>query len=77
MAPKTKASYLAYFEALDDVKEFGNLPVPLVIRNAPTKLMKELGYGKGYERYTKEDLLPEKLKGRRYLKTETIKPQEQ
>ncbi len=76
MAPKTKASYLAYFEALDDVKEFGNLPIPLVIRNAPTKLMKELGYGKGYERYTKEDLLPEKLKGRHYLKKETIKGQE-
>lgn len=61
-AKKSKASYEAYFEALDDVKQFGNLPIPLKIRNAPTKLMKNLGYGKGYERYTKEDLLPEKLK---------------
>ena len=37
------------FEALDDVKKFGNLPIPLKIRNAPTKLMKDLKYGKGYE----------------------------
>jgi putative ATPase len=43
------------------------LPIPLQIRNAPTKLMKELGYGEGYERYPKEDLLPEKLQGRTYL----------
>jgi putative ATPase len=41
--------------------------VPLKIRNAPTKLMKELEYGKGYEKYTKEDLLPEKLKGKKYF----------
>jgi replication-associated recombination protein RarA len=37
------------------------------IRNAPTKLMKNLGYGKDYEKYTSEDLLPEKLKGKKYL----------
>jgi putative ATPase len=67
-AKKSKASYEAYFEALDDVKKFGNLPIPMKIRNAPTKLMKNLGYGKGYERYTKEDLLPEKLKGKTYYK---------
>lgn len=66
-APKSKASYYAYLAATADVKEHGNLPIPLTIRNAPTKLMKELGYGKGYEKYTKEDLLPEKLKGKRYL----------
>ncbi len=57
----------AIFAALDDVKKHGNLPVPLKIRNAPTKLMKELGYNKGYEKYTTEDLLPEKLKKRKYL----------
>ena len=68
LAPKSKASYYAYFEAVDDVKATGNLPIPMNIRNAPTKLMKVLGYGKGYEKYTKEDLLPEKLKGRKYLK---------
>ena len=53
---------------MSDVKKYGNLPVPLQIRNAPTKLMKELGYGKGYERYPNESLLPEKIKGRKYLK---------
>ncbi len=66
-APKSKASYYAYFEAVDDVKQYGNLPIPLTIRNAPTTLMKELGYGKGYEKYTQESLLPEKLKGKKYL----------
>jgi len=66
--PKDKSSYNAYFEALGDVKELGNLPVPMAIRNAPTKLMKELGYHEGYIAYTKESLLPEKLKSRTYLK---------
>ncbi len=66
-APKSKASYYAYMAALDDAKKLGNLPIPLNIRNAPTKLMKDLGYGKGYEKYTKDDLLPEKLKGRKYF----------
>lgn len=64
---KDRSSYDAFFAAMDDVKKHGNLPIPLKIRNAPTKLMKEQGYGKGYEAYTKEDLLPEKLKGRKYL----------
>jgi putative ATPase len=66
--PKSKASYEAYGRATEDVKKYGNLPIPLKIRNAPTKLMKEIGYGKGYERYTKDDLLPEKLKGKKYYK---------
>jgi len=57
----------AYFRAAEDVKEYGNLPVPLKLRNAPTKLMKQLEYGKDYEKYTKEDLLPEQLKGKKYL----------
>lgn len=65
-APKDRSAYDAYFKALDDVKKYGNLPIPLKIRNAPTKLMKELGYSKGYEKYTKESLLPEKLKGKKY-----------
>ncbi len=67
-APKDKSSYYAYMEALGDAKKYGNLPIPMNIRNAPTKLMKDLGYGEGYEKYTKEDLLPEKLKGKKYLK---------
>ncbi len=68
LAPKNRDSYNAYFEAVEDVKEFGNLQIPLMIRNAPTKLMKNLGYHKGYELYTKEDLLPDQLKGKKYFK---------
>jgi putative ATPase len=67
-APKDRSSYEAYFAAVNDVKKLGNLPVPMKIRNAPTKLMKNLGYGKGYEKYTNEDLLPEKIKGTKYYK---------
>ena len=74
LAAKDRSAYDAYFEALDDVKKTGNLPIPLNVRNAPTKLMKSLGYHKGYEMYpknpgSKEDsYLPEKLKGKRYVK---------
>ena len=67
--PKDKSAYEALGEAMEDARKYGNLPVPLQIRNAPTKLMKDLGYGKDYERYPKNDLLPEKLIGRKYLKT--------
>ncbi|MFA5933492.1 MAG: replication-associated recombination protein A [Microgenomates group bacterium] len=66
VAKKDRSAYEAYFKALADVKEFGNLPIPMNLRNAPTKLMKNLGYGEGYEKYTKEDLLPTKLKGKKY-----------
>ncbi len=48
---KDRSSYDAYFMAVEDVKKFGNLPVPMQIRNASTKLMKDLGYGKDYEKY--------------------------
>jgi putative ATPase len=65
-APKSKAAYNAYNAAMADAKKYGNLPIPLKIRNAPTKLMKDIGYGEGYEKYTTEDLLPEKLKGVKY-----------
>jgi putative ATPase len=65
---KDKSAYEAYMEALDDARRLGNLPVPLNLRNAPTKLMKNLGYGAGYERYSTEDYLPKKLKGKKYLK---------
>ena len=65
-AKKDRSSYEAYFKALEDVRNYGNLPIPLIIRNAPTELMKKLEYGKGYEKYTKADLLPEKLKGKKY-----------
>ena len=67
-SPKDRSAYNGFMSALKDVKTYGNLPIPLNLRNAETKLMEELGYGKGYEKYTKEDLLPDKLKGRKYFK---------
>uniref|UniRef100_A0A831Z008 Replication-associated recombination protein A n=1 Tax=candidate division WWE3 bacterium TaxID=2053526 RepID=A0A831Z008_UNCKA len=70
-AKKDRSAYDAYMEALSDVKKYGNLPVPLQIRNASTKLMKDLGYGKGYEKYPEESYLPDKLKGRKYFKVKT------
>ena len=65
-AKKDRSSYNAYMEALADVNKYGNLPVPLKIRNPVTKLMKEVGYGEGYEKYDKESFLPEKIRGKRY-----------
>ncbi|MBI4035235.1 MAG: replication-associated recombination protein A [Candidatus Chisholmbacteria bacterium] len=65
-AKKDRSAYDAYFRALEDVKTHGNLPIPLNLRNAPTRLMQSLGYGKGYEKYTEKDLLPDKLKGKKY-----------
>jgi putative ATPase len=65
-APKSKAAYNAYLSAQADAQKHGNLPIPLNILNAPTKLMKDIGYGKDYEKYTDEDLLPEKLHGTTY-----------
>ena len=67
---KSRASYDAYGEAVADVKEHGNLPIPMNIRNAPTKLMKNIGYGKDYKAYDKESYLPEKLKKKKYLRGE-------
>jgi len=67
-SPKDRRAYDAYMSALEDVKTFGNLPVPLSLRNAKTKLMKELDYGKNYQMYSKESLLPEKLKDKKYFK---------
>ena len=68
LAKKDRSAYDGLRLAQEDVKRFGNLPIPLSVRNAPTKLMKELGYGKGYEKYTQESYLPEKLKGKKYFK---------
>lgn len=70
-APKDRSANDAIGEAMNDAKKLGNLPVPMNIRNAPTRLMKNLGYGKGYEKYpaADDDYLPEKLRGRKYFKT--------
>lgn len=67
-AKKDRSAYNAYMEALSDVNKYGNLPVPLKIRNPVTKLMKEVGYGEGYGKYDTESYLPEKLKGKKYFK---------
>jgi putative ATPase len=72
-APKSNASYLAYRKAAAEVHDTGSLPVPLHLRNAPTKLMKAEGYAEGY-RYphnypghrVEQQYLPERLAGRRY-----------
>lgn len=72
-AKKDRSAYNAYMEALNDVKKFGNLPIPLKILNAPTKLMKDLGYGKDYEKYTKDSLLPDKLKNKVYYRPTNTK----
>jgi len=65
---KDRSSYSAYMAAKEDVKKYGNLPIPLRLRNAETKLMEDLDYGKGYEKYSKEDYLPDQLKGKKYLR---------
>lgn len=65
---KDRRAYDGLQLAFQDVKDLGNLPIPLKIRNAPTKLMKHLKYGKGYEMYDETSYLPEKLKKRKYLK---------
>lgn len=66
-AKKDRRAYDALRAAQADVKKYGNLPIPKHIRNAPTKLMKELEYGKGYEMYAKESNLPTKLSKRKYF----------
>lgn len=65
-AKKDRSAYDAFMNALADVKRFGNLPIPLKVRNAPTKLMKDLHYGESYQSYDTESYLPEKLKRKKY-----------
>ncbi|MFZ1075454.1 MAG: replication-associated recombination protein A [Minisyncoccia bacterium] len=67
-AKKDRSAYDALRAAQADVREYGNLPVPKKIRNPVTKLMKDLDYGKGYEKYDSEDYLPDALKKKRYFK---------
>jgi putative ATPase len=72
-APKSNKLYAAYLAVQKDIAELPNEPVPLHLRNAPTKLMKELNYGKDYKynpnfkEPVDQDYLPEKLKGKKYL----------
>jgi putative ATPase len=69
-AAKDRSAYEALGKAQEDVKAFGNLPVPKKIRNAPTKLMKDLGYHKGYKLYDEESYLPDKIQKHKYFKKE-------
>jgi putative ATPase len=75
LAPKSNALYVAYKQAARDVAETRNDPVPLHLRNAPTRLMKELGYGEGYKyahdyegAQVDQEHLPERLRGRIYYR---------
>jgi len=74
-APKSNALYTGYGRVKEAIRRTGSLPVPLHIRNAPTKLMKELGYGKDYryahdyeDAYTPQDYLPEGLRGETFYR---------
>ena len=74
-APKSNALYTAYTEVRKAIKETGALPVPMHLRNAPTRLMEEMGYSKGYryphsfpDAFVEEEYLPEPLKKRRFYK---------
>jgi putative ATPase len=69
LAPKSRKVNDAYDAAKNDVVNNRLDQIPLKIRNAPTKLMKEFGFGKNYKMYDKESCLPENLKGRRYWTT--------
>jgi len=78
-APKSNSVYTAYAEAASDVENTRNDPVPLHIRNAPTGLMKNLGYGKGYQyahdledKVADMDCLPDSLRGRKYYHPQEI-----
>lgn len=80
LAPKSNASYKAYLSAKEDVVKCGHLSPPLAMLNPVTKVMREMGYGKGYKYphdyeggvVSKENYLPEKLKGRSYYKPKNI-----
>lgn len=75
-SPKSNELYIAYGKAAADAVKYGNLPVPLHIRNAPTKLMKDIGYGKNYNYYHSPEgkklpdveYFPDKLRGTKYLR---------
>jgi putative ATPase len=75
-APKSNSLYTAYGRVKEDIQHTRNDPVPLHLRNAPTRLMKDLGYGKGYKyahnfegHYVSQQNLPDKIKNKRYYFT--------
>lgn len=68
LAPKDRRAYDAHLKIKEDVIKYGNLPIPLNLRNPTTKLLKNIDYGKGYQKYSKESYLPDKIKNKKYLK---------
>jgi putative ATPase len=83
-SPKSNASYMAIEDAIGEVHRTGDLPVPLHIRNAPTKLMKEIGYGKNYKyahsfegNFIDMEFLPDKIKGTKFYEPGKNKKEEE
>lgn len=83
-SPKSNAAYVAINAAQEEVKKTGNLPVPLHLRNAPTKLMKELGYGKEYKyvhsfdnNFSNQEYLPENISGTKFYEPGNNKREEE
>jgi putative ATPase len=87
-SPKSNSAYMAIESALAETRQSGNLPVPLHLRNAPTKLMKDLDYSKGYKyahdyegHFVKQDFVPEEIKSKKFWQAQDnaqeIKIQEQ
>ena len=73
LAPKSNTALLTYAKARDDVRDRGSLPVPMHLRNAPTAMMEQMGWGEGYQyphdflgHHVRAEYLPEELRGRRY-----------
>ena len=73
--PKNNSAYVAYKMAMSDVEQYGNLPVPMHLRNAPTDLMKDMGYGEGYQydhdvedKKSNQQCMPDKLKDTKYFR---------
>ena len=82
-SPKGNASYMAINMAQEEVKRSGNLGVPLPLRNAPTKLMKELGYGKGYQyshshpgNFAAQEFMPEEISNLNFFKAGSSKKEQ-
>ncbi len=66
LSKKDRGSYDGLIKAKEDVEKHGNLPIPMNLRNPSTKMMRKMGYGNNYEKYSKESYLPEKIKNKKY-----------
>ena len=82
-SPKSNSAYMAIDEAINEVRQQGDLPVPLHLRNAPTKLMKQLGYGNDYKyshsfegNFAEQDFLPKKIKDKKFYEPQKNQQEE-